>query len=185
MKKMSPIKQLCITAICIALCYVLPLAFHSLGLGTALSPMHLPVLLCGLVCGGGYGAFCGIAGPILSSLLSGMPAPSRLVFMVPELIVYGLAAGLLFRFIRTKNLYADLYIALISAMVLGRIAGGIASALVYLGGTESFTIALWAANYFVGTLPGIVSQLIILPLLVVTLEHTRAIPERYPRKVSA
>ena len=58
---MSKIKKACICAICIALCYVLPVALHSFALGSILSPMHIPVLLCGLVCGGFYGAFCGIA----------------------------------------------------------------------------------------------------------------------------
>ena len=74
---MSKIKKACICAICIALCYVLPVALHSFGLGSILSPMHIPVLLCGLVCGGFYGAFCGIAGPIVSSILSGMTIYNR------------------------------------------------------------------------------------------------------------
>ena len=58
--RMSSIKKICLCAICTALCYVLPLAFHPLVMGTALSPMHIPVLLCGLLCGWPYGAFCGV-----------------------------------------------------------------------------------------------------------------------------
>ncbi len=185
MGKISSIKQACITAVCIALAYVLPVAFHSLGLGSALSPMHIPVLLCGMICGGGYGVFCGIASPILSSVLSGMPSPTQLISMVPELAIYGLVTGILFKLVRTKNLYADMYIALVAAMLLGRVAAGIASALFYLGDSESFTLALWATNYFVGTLPGIISQLIILPVLIVTLERARIIPRRYPKPAKA
>ncbi len=179
MEKMSSIKKLCVTAICIALCYVLPLAFHGLGLGSLLSPMHIPVLLCGLLCGWAYGAVCGIIGPGLSCLLSGMPSPVALSFMIPELVVYGLASGLLYRLVRTKYPIADIYIALIGAMILGRIAGGIASALFYLGKSQGFTIAIWASSYFLGTAPGIVCHLIVIPLLVLTLQRTGAVPRRY------
>ena len=121
---MSSIKKICLCAICTALCYVLPLAFHPLVMGTALSPMHIPVLLCGLLCGWPYGAFCGVVGPLLSSLLSGMPPAAMLLYMIPELCVYGLFSGLLLKWFRTGHAYADLYLALVPAMLLGRIAGG-------------------------------------------------------------
>ena len=98
---MSSVKKLCLCALCIALCCVLPTAFHGLGLGTALSPMHLPVLLCGLVCGPWLGAVCGLAGPVLSSITTGMPGTPMLMTMVPELVVYGLCAGLFLKLIRT------------------------------------------------------------------------------------
>lgn len=179
MIKVSSIKQACITAVCIALCYVLPQAFHTIGLGNVFSPMHLPVLLCGMLCGGGYGCFCGIAGPLLSSVLSGMPGPTGLISMLPELFIYGLASGLLMKYIRTGKLYADLYIVLIAAMVLGRIVGGIVSACFYLGSGKTFTIAIWASSYFLGTLPGIISQLILIPILVVTLMKSNLITKRY------
>ncbi len=65
MKEMSIAKRISLCAMCIALCYVLPIAFHAIGLGSALSPMHIPVLLCGLICGGWWGALCGIVGPVL------------------------------------------------------------------------------------------------------------------------
>ena len=129
---MSSIKKICLCAICTALCYVLPLAFHPLVMGTALSPMHIPVLLCGLLCGWPYGAFCGVVGPLLSSLLSGMPPAAMLLYMIPELCVYGLFSGLLLKWFRTGHAYADLYLALVPAMLLGRIAGGIARAIFYL-----------------------------------------------------
>jgi hypothetical protein len=181
MMKMSTVKTVCICAICIALCYVLPIAFHTLGLGGMFSPLHIPVLLCGLICGGFYGAFCGIAGPILSSVLSGMPPATALVSMIPELIVYGLVTGIAMKRIRTGKLYADLYIALIPAMILGRVAGGIAKALfISLMATgEVYGIAVWAASYFVGSFPGIVAHLILLPALVVILMKARLIPNRY------
>lgn len=184
MQKISSVKRICIAAICVALCYLLPVVLHPLGLGTLISPMHIPVLLCGLVCGGGLGLLCGILGPVLSSVLSGMPPANMLMSMVPELAVYGLVAGLCMRFIRTKHLSADLYIALSAAMVLGRVVGGIAKAFVYMGGGKAFSFALWISSYFVGTLPGIITHLILIPLLVVTLIKTKCIPARYPKEVS-
>lgn len=179
MKQLSSVKRACITAVCIALCYVLPIAFHALGAGSVFSPIHIPALLCGLVCGGGYGLFCGIAGPILSSLISGMPSATGLIFMVPELAVYGLVAGILMKVIRTGKSGLDVYISLIAAMVLGRVAGGIASALFYVGIGQSFSIALWASSYFLGTLPGIIVHLILIPVLVFTLTKAKVIPARY------
>lgn len=179
--KMSPVKQITVTAACIALCYVLPMVFHATGLGSILSPMHIPVLLCGLICGGLNGLICGIAGPILSSVLSGMPSATGLIFMVPELAVYGLVSGLAMRLIRTGKLFGDLYVSLLIAMVLGRVAGGIASACFYMGSGEAFTLAVWVSSYFLGTLPGIICQLILIPLLIAVLVRSRLIPNRYPQ----
>ncbi len=180
MRSMSSVKRACTCALCIAFCYILPLAFHAFGTGSMFSPMHIPVLLCGLVCGGGYGLFCGLAGPVLSSVLSGMPKAVGLITMVPELCTYGLISGLLLRCVRTGRSLLDLYIALLSAMIAGRVLGGIASALFYLGSAGSYSIAMWAGSYLLGTLPGIAVQLILVPLLVFALEKTGAIPPRYP-----
>ena len=179
MKKMSSVKQATITALCIALCYVLPVVFHATGLGSAFSPMHIPVLLCGLACGSGYGIFCGIAGPVLSSVLSGMPTVTQLIYFVPELTVYGFVTGLMMKLVHTKKLMIDLYISLAAAMLAGRVIGGIAEALFYLGSGQAFTLAAVAAGYFVTTIPGIICHLIVIPILVTTLMKARLIPNRY------
>lgn len=176
---LSTVKKVCISAVCIALCCVLPGAFHSVGLGTAFSPIHIPVLLCGIVCGSLHGVLCGLIGPVLASVITGMPGPSMLVSMVPELMVYGLVTGLMMKFVRTGKLYADLYISLGTAMVAGRVVGGIAKALFYIGSGEAFTLAIWASSYFVATLPGIICHLIVIPVLVSTLTRARLIPKRY------
>lgn len=183
MSKMPSVKRTVVCAVCIALCCILPMAFHTIGLGSVFSPMHLPVLLCGLVCGGWYGLFCGLAGPLLSSLLTGMPGPMGLMTMVPELMAYGLAAGFAMKLIRTHSLVADIYIALITAMVLGRIVGGIAQLVVIqvMGLDSAFGIVIWLNSYFVGTLPGIISQLLVIPVLTLTLMKAKVIPARYPK----
>ena len=182
---MSSVKKASICSFCIAICYVLPLVFHALGLGSAFSPMHLPILLCGLICGRPYGLFCGIAGPVLASLLSGMPTAIQLIYFIPELCVYGLASGILYGLIHTKNIYADIYLSLLPAMLLGRIVGGIAHMLFYLSTARSYSIALWISGYFAGTLPGVIVQLILIPALVLILQRARLIPDRYPYERTA
>ncbi len=177
--KMNRIKCIILCAMCIALCYVLPIAFHALALGKILSPMHIPVLLCGIICGPLYGLFCGIAGPILSSLISGMPPVTALISMLPELAVYGLVGGLLMKFIRTKHLIADVYASLIPAMILGRIAGGIADALFYLGSETPYSINMFVSSYLIGSFPSIIIQLILIPILALTLEKAKLLPARY------
>ena len=176
---MSKVKKMCICAFCIALCYVLPQAFHVLPLGSLLSPMHLPVLLCGLVCGWPYGLVCGVLGPVLSHLLTRMPPVPVLISMVPELGVYGLAAGLGMKLIRTGKTVPDLYLSLLPALVLGRVAGGVAKVLFYLSTAESYTAAMWVSSYVVGTLPAIALQLALLPALVWALMRAGLIPARY------
>jgi len=178
---MSSVKRATICSFCIALCYVLPLAFHALGVGSAFSPMHIPVLLCGLLCGWPYGLFCGVAGPVISSLLSGMPTAAQLVYFIPELAAYGFFAGLLFARIRTGRLYRDVYLALLPAMLLGRVLGGAAHALFFLSTARTYSLALWAGAYLVGTLPGAAAQMVVLPLLVSVLMRAGLIPRRYPK----
>ena len=180
MQKMSAVKKSIITAVCIALCVVLPQAFHAIpNAGSIYLPMHIPVLLCGLICGWPYGLLCGLAGPALSALITGMPPAAVLPGMMVECGVYGLAAGLLMQLVRTKHLYADLYISLAAAMLLGRVVSGIAKALIFSAG--SYSMASWVAGSFVTALPGIVIQLALLPSIVYALMRARLIPQRYPK----
>lgn len=177
---MSTTKKLCVGAICAAFCCVLPPLFHAVALGSALSPLHLPVLLCGMLCGWNYGLLCGIVGPVLSCLISGMPSFPMLITMIPELCVYGVLCGLLMNRIRTRRMIADLYLSLIPAMLAGRVVGGIVTALVYSSDARHYSLALWAGSYFVATLPGAIVQLILLPCIVLVLAKAKLIPDRYP-----
>lgn len=180
MQKMSAVKKSIITAVCIALCVVLPQAFHAIpNAGSIYLPMHIPVLLCGLICGWPYGLLCGLAGPALSALITGMPPAAVLPGMMVECGVYGLTAGLLMQLVRTKRLYADLYISLVAAMLLGRVVSGAAKALIFSAG--SYSMASWVAGSFVTALPGIIIQLALLPGIVYALMRARLIPQRYPK----
>ena len=175
--KLSAIKRLTISALCMALCVVLPIAFHVIpNAGSVLLPMHIPVLLCGLVCGWQYGLLCGCVGPLVSSILTGMPPAAMLPGMMVECGMYGCVGGLMMERIRTGSLYGDIYISLPVAMLAGRILSGIAKALILAPGTS---FAAWVTASFVTALPGISVQLIMLPSLIVALTKAGLIPERY------
>jgi len=179
-------KKVVITAMLVALCVVLPMAFHMIpyGLaGRALLPMHIPVLLAGLICGPIFGLVVGVTGPILSYLSSGgtMPPSAAIMYsMMIELGVYGLVAGLVMKFVRTKMASADLYIALVVAMLAGRVVAGIVQALFLFEG--NYAITIWFSAYFSFALPGIVIQLAFIPSVVMALEREKVIPLRYPIK---
>ena len=102
MKKLTVLNKSILTALCVALCVVLPMTLHAIPKGGVLfSPMHLPVLLCGLVCGAPFGLVCGILGPLVSSLLTGMPVFGYMPVMMIELGLYGLISGLVMQFLRS------------------------------------------------------------------------------------
>lgn len=178
MKKMSPVKKSIITAVCIALCVVLPQAFHAIpNAGSIYCPMHIPVLLCGLICGWQYGLLCGIAGPLVSALITGMPPAAVLPGMLVECAAYGALTGLMMQLVHTKKVYPDLYISLLVAMLGGRIISGIAKALIFSAGSYSMTA--WVTGSFVTSLPGIIVHLVLIPSIVYALMKAKLIPVRY------
>lgn len=171
----TTVKKTVLSALCVALCVVLPMAFHMIpNAGTIFLPMHIPVLLCGLLCGWQYGLLCGLAGPLIASLTTGMPPAAILPAMMVECAVYGCTAGLLMARLHNKRVYQKLYISMVSAMVLGRIVSGIAKALIFAPGT-SFTA--WATVSFVTCLPGIAIQLTLIPAIFAALTKARLIPQ--------
>lgn len=175
---MSQVKRIVIAAVCAALCIVLPMAFHSIpNAGALWLPMHIPVMVSGLVAGPVAGAVTGLLGPVLSSLLTGMPAVPILPSMTCELVVYGLVSGLLCAHVRTGRLPLDLYVSLVGAMICGRIVGGLLQALIFSAG--SYSLAAWATAYFLTGLPGIVLQLVVVVPVVVALERAGLVPARY------
>lgn len=175
--KMTSIVKCAATAVCMALCVVLPMALHAIpNAGTLISPMHLPVLLCGLVCGWQYGLACGLAGPMLSCFITGMPGIGYLPTMMVELAVYGLVTGLMMKLLRTGKQLADVYISLLTAMLAGRIITGIVRALIFSAGNYSWKA--WATGYFVSSFPGIILQLILIPVLYLALQKAHVIPVR-------
>lgn len=174
---MRPIKKLTLSSVCIALCVVLPIAFHSIPDGGSIFlPMHIPVLVCGMLCGWPYGLLCGLMGPLLSSLITGMPPAAVLPAMMVECGTYGAVSGLVLTFVRSGKTYVDLYTTLVVAMIAGRVVSGVAKALIFSPG---MALSAWVAASFVTALPGIVIQLVFLPGVVAALMKAKVIPQRY------
>lgn len=177
---MKNIRNYIFCGLCIALCVVLPMAFHMIpNAGSVVLPMHIPVLICGLVCGWHFGLLCGLTGPLLSSLLTGMPPMAILPSMMAELAVYGVVTALMMKLIHTKKIYADLYISLVAAMLAGRIVAGVVKAVTLAGG---LSFGAWVTAHFVTALPGILIQLAFIPSIYVALQAAKIIPKKYGRE---
>lgn len=178
MREMSSVKKSIITAVCLALCVVLPLVFYAFPNGGLIyCPLHIPVLLCGLVCGWPYGLLCGLAGPLLSTVITGVTPATLLPVLMLECITYGVISGLLMRTVHTKKVYPDLYISMLTAMIGGRAVSGAANALIFTRG--GYSMVAWIMGSFLISLPGIIVQLAFLPSIVYALMKAGLIPNRY------
>jgi niacin transporter len=175
---MSKTKKIIYTALCMALGVVLPIAVHSVpNAGSVLLPMHIPVLLCGLICGWPFGLLCGAVTPVLSSLITGMPPMAYVPSMAIELAVYGFVSGLLINIIKTKKQTANIYITLIIAMIAGRLAYGTVNALIFRVG--NYSMQIWITSAFITSLPGIIIQLVLIPIIILALQKANLIKKRY------
>lgn len=170
MKKAST-RNLVLAGFFIALAVILPYFTGRIGeLGRALLPMHIPVLIAGFVCGWPYGLVVGFVAPILNSIISGMPPmfPTATV-MSFELATYGLMTGLLYKLFPKRDVFV--YPALLLSMVAGRIVWGIAS-LFFIGlSGDSFTWQAFIGGAFLNAIPGIIIQIIIIPIIVLALKR--------------
>ena len=172
----TAVKKLVFSALMLALCLVLPFLTGQIPkFGNMLCPMHLPVLLCGFLCGPWWAMAVGLIAPPLRYILFQMPPIFPTGFaMCFELAVYGIVTGLLYRALPKKTGW--LYFALIAAMLAGRFVwGGIMAILTGLGRT-SFTWALFITNGFVNAISGIILQLILIPILVLALQRAKLFP---------
>ena len=164
------------TALCMALGLILPSFFHMIGAGPTFLPMHIPVLLCGLLFGWQYGIVCGIFVPLVSSLLTGMPPLFPIgAAMVFELGAYGGLAGLFYR-----KLSFNIYPALICSMLGGRIVSGVANAVLMGIAGKSYGLRAFIAASFVTSLPGIIIQIVIIPIIIFALEKSGVITREKP-----
>lgn len=166
--------KLIFTSLCIAISLVLSYFMHTFGtpaLGSVLLPMHIPVLICGFVCGMFYGAISGLFTPALSFLLMGSPPIFPVgVSMMFELAAYGLLAGLLYRLLK-----GNILISLIIAMVGGRIVMAFVNLILFQFLQEPYGIAIFVSSAFVTAFPGIIIQLILIPVIVQALKKAKII----------
>lgn len=167
------LKNMVLAAMFLAIGLVLPMFTGQIPqIGNMLLPMHIPVFLCGLICGWQYGGVIGLILPLLRSAIFGMPPffPTGTA-MAFELMTYGLVAGLLYSRSKWQCIRA-LYRCMITAMLAGRAVWGIVQA-IQLGLTGSaLTWQIFLAEAFLNAIPGILVQLILIPTVMVALNRT-------------
>lgn len=176
---MTNVRKMVASALCLALCLVLPLLTGQIPeIGNALCPMHLPVLLCGFICSWPWGMAVGVVAPLLRSVIFGMPPmfPTG-VSMAFELGAYGLISGLVYRKLPRRPW--SVYAALVAAMVGGRLVWG-AVRFILAGLTAGeFPFSVFLAGAVTTAIPGILVQLVLIPVLVMTLQKARVfVPEK-------
>lgn len=161
-------EKIVLSGLFIAIGIILAPIFHSAGLGQSISPIHFPVLIAGIIVGWKYGLAIGLITPLLSSLMPfGMPLFPVATTMAVELAIYGLTIGFVYEKLKPfKERIFNIYLALIIAMVAGRLAGGITNVLILGIQGDSFTLNAFLTGYFVATLPGIVLQILIIPAII-------------------
>lgn len=173
MKNVLSLRKVITSGVCLALCLLLPFLTGQIPqIGNMLAPMHIPVLICGLVCGWNYGLIVGFTAPILRSLLFGMPPLFPLaIAMAFELAAYGGLSGLLYKILPKRIIF--LYTSLIGAMLFGRIIWGIAM-LALMGITGSvFTFQAFLAGAVTNAIPGIICHILIIPPVVMGLHKVQ------------
>lgn len=176
MKKQS-LKNMVLAAMFLGLGLVLPFLTGQIKwIGNMLLPMHIPVLLCGLICGWQYGLVIGFILPVMRSMLFGMPPlyPTA-VSMSFELAAYGFIIGFLYSHSRWQCV-KSLYRCMIIAMLSGRIVWGIAQVLLLGLGDNGFTVHAFVSGAFLNAIPGIILQLILIPSIMVLLNRAKLVP---------
>ena len=170
MKKRNDIKKLTLSAMFLALAFVMPFLTGQIPqIGSMLCPMHIPVLLCGFFCGAPWGLVVGFVAPILRSFTLGMPPMFPTAFcMAFELATYGVIAGWLHN--KLPNKKVNVYVSLLGAMVIGRLVWGVIMFCCMGFDASKFGLNAFLAGAVLNAVPGIIVQIVLIPVLVITLE---------------
>lgn len=171
MSSNNKIVRIVLSSMFLALALVMPFFTAQIPrIGSALCPMHFPVLLCGFLCGPSDALIVGFVAPLLRFLLFGMPPilPSGIP-MSFELATYGVLAGLLYRLFSTKKI--NIYLALTGAMIGGRIVWALSRVVLFGLGVAPFSLELFIVNGFVNAIPGIIAQIVLIPVLVMSIRR--------------
>ena len=168
--KKTNVKTLVMSALFLALALVLPFLTGQIPeVGAMLCPMHIPALLCGFFCGWPWGLAVGLIAPILRSLTFGMPPMFPVaICMSLELATYGAVSGWLHCKLPRKK--SSIYAALLTAMVAGRLVWGLARFLCAGLDFSAFGLSAFWAGAVTSAIPGIIVQIVLIPLLVMALE---------------
>ncbi len=173
MKDQSMTRRIALAGFFIALGYFMPYFTGQIPVvGSMLAPMHIPVLICGFICGPQIGAIVGFLSPVLRSAIAGMPVMFPIaISMSFELAVYGFLAGYLYEKLPKTNI--NVYISLLLSMLGGRIVWGIASFILFGIAGKPFTFAIFLSGAFIKAVPGIILHIIVVPVVVIALKRYR------------
>ncbi len=171
------IKKFTLAALFLAIGFYLPFLTGQIQqIGNMLLPMHIPVLLCGLICGWKYGLVVGFVLPIFRYFVFGMPVLIPMgIAMAFELATYGMLVGFIYNRSKWKCVIS-LYKAMIIAMVAGRIVWGVARIVLSGLGNYGFTWKLFIAGAVFNAIPGIILQLVLIPAIMVALGKAKLVP---------
>lgn len=167
MSTLSRTQKLVLSSLFLAIGMVLPLLTAQIKeIGDSLLPMHLPVMLCGVICGWQFGGTVGLVLPFLRSLLFGMPPiyPNA-VWMALELATYGLVIGFLYSRRKNAPLWY-LFVCLVCSMLAGRVVWGIAKAILLGVADKPFGLEAFLVGGFLDAIPGLLLQFLLIPLIV-------------------
>lgn len=170
MKTRNEIRNLTLSAMFLALAFVMPFLTGQIPqIGSMLCPMHIPVLLCGFFCGAPWGLGVGFIAPLLRSFTIGMPYMFPTAFcMAFELAVYGFVAGFLHNRLPKKKVYV--FVSLLCAMVMGRLVWGLVMFMCMGFDVSAFGFQAFLTGAVLNAVPGIILQMVLIPILVITLE---------------
>ena len=171
-KKVTKTSYLIMALICLAISAVLPMLTDQVPrFGQRLRPMHIPVLIAGFACGPVIGFVVGLAAPMLSLLLHGVPALIPAGFAMSfELATYGLISGLLYSQLPRKT--GSIYVSLITAMIVGRIVWGASMIALSSQAGLHFTYQMFMTYAFIDAMPGVLLHIVLIPAVVIALEKT-------------
>ena len=173
-KTATLLRHLVYAAVCLALCMLLPFLTGQIPqIGSALSPMHIPVLLAGFLCGPWWALAVGFVAPMLRHVWLGMPPLITAIAMSFELAAYGLFSGLLYRLLPKKTV--NIYVSLIGAMILGRIVWGITMVVISGVSGSAFTWSAFIAGALLNAVPGIILHIVLIPILVMALKRAKVL----------
>lgn len=159
----SSTNKLTVSALLISAGIILPVVFHLIGLGKNFLPMHIPVIIGGFMLDWSHGLLIGLITPLLSALFTGMPpfSPPIAIAMMLELAITGAFSGLFYRLFP-----GNIYIAMVTALLSGRMVWGIIGFLMLpLIGIKGVPLLYPLGSGLISSLPGIILQIVTIPFI--------------------
>lgn len=172
------IRKLTLSAMFLAMCLLLPFLTGQIPeIGNMLCPMHIPVLLCGIICGWQYGAVVGFIAPVMRSAIFSAPVmmPAA-VSMAFELATYGIIIGILYSSLKKNNI--NIYVSLIAAMIGGRVVWGVARFIIAQLTGSVFSFQMYLSGALLTAIPGIICQIILIPIIIIALKKAHLLEEQ-------